>query len=687
MVYKEKTSPRLTSKPILILGLLLCLITPSLSGAEENGASLYLSPPSGAYAVGDTFSVSVYLNTNGRYVNAIEADLRFPPDKLQIVSPSIGKSVIDVWVGQPAYSNSNGTVAFRGAIPNPGLNVSQGLVSTFTFRVKATGKAVVEFTDKSKVLLNDGKGTDVLSNTAGAIFDLILPPPQGPIVTSPSHSDQSRWYPNSSVVLEWHGDDDAEAFSYSLDAEPVGVPDETPEPRKSAVSYTDVADGVHYFHIRAHRGGVWSGVTHFAVRVDQSPPADFELGIDPYRTTTTRRPIVSFETTDAHSGLNHYEIKLIPLSRPETPKNLDKSEPQEFFIEATSPYIPELSSGKYDLIVRAYDNAGNFREVKDRLRILSSGAGVLTLAVPTTPLGFLFLLIALIVAALLSYKYFKWHAHLSEKHLAGAAGSAEIAKKLAKLREYQKKYGHLAVLIALGFSALITPLLSFPGSVRAQESVSLPPPIITTVSEGITNDQIFYVGGKYPIPGTFITVYLQNEDTGEAKTFLSVSDSRGDWFYVNDNFLPAGSYVLWAQASSKGGIKSPPSAQHTLEVATRAVSIGSSRVSLELLYQAISLVLIIITLFLILRAYYYYRLANKRHQLLMKEVGEAEESIKRGFALIRRDIEAELATIKKMNASKAVKAEEVERERALLSDLKLIEETVGKEVWDIRVSV
>ena len=685
MVHKRKTSSLVLA---LFFGLeiVLSAILPGTLAAEESGASLYLSPSSGAYAVGDTFSVSVYLNTAGRYVNAIEADLRFPPDKLQIVSPSVGKSVIDVWVGQPAYSNSNGTVAFRGAIPNPGLSVSQGLVSTFTFRVKTTGKAVVEFTDKSKVLLNDGKGTNVLSNTAGAIFDLILPPPQGPIVTSPSHSDQSRWYPNSSVVLEWQGDADADAFSYVLDEEPISVPDETPEPKRNAVSYTEVSDGVHYFHIRAHRAGVWSGVTHYAVRVDESAPADFELGIEPRRTTTTHRPIISFNTTDAHSGLDHYELKLIPLSRAEDPALSAVEQPQEFFIEITSPYIPALSTGKYDVIVRAYDIAGNFREVKDRINIMASSLGVIALVAPTSPWGFLFLLLVLIIAAYFSYKYSRWHAHLADKHEAGATSNADIASKLAKLREYQKRYGHLVIILSFALTSFLC--LVSPGRVNAQadDDAALPPPIITTVSESITNDQIFYIGGKYPVSDTFVTIYLQNEDTAEAKTFLTLSDHRGDWFYVHKDFLQPGSYVVWAQASNKNNLKSPPSSQRSFDVSTRAVSIGSSRISLELLYQVISFVLAIVTLYLLLRAYYFYRLASRRHDSLLKEVTEAEDSLKRGFALIRRDIEAELATIRKMKGAKSVRNEELEREKTLLADLRLIEETVGKEVWDIRAS-
>ena len=254
VIKKEKTQSTALKALIIILFVFIWSAHAQKAQAEAE-ASLYLLPSSGNYAVGDTFDVSVFINTGGQYVNALQASLSFPADKLQIVSPSAGQSVISVWVGQPSYSNTGGIISFQGAIPNPGLNVRQGLISTITFRVKSTGKAIINFTDDSKVLLNDGKGTDALHSTSGAIFNLVLPPPQGPIVTSSTHPDQSRWYATDSALLEWATDEKTEYYSYILDDEPISVPDDIPEPNRQTVSYSNVPDGVHYFHIKAHREG------------------------------------------------------------------------------------------------------------------------------------------------------------------------------------------------------------------------------------------------------------------------------------------------------------------------------------------------------------------------------------------------------------------------------------------------
>lgn len=351
---------QILSLAILLLG----AITPDVTYAERT-ASLYLIPSIGQFVIGDTFMVSLYINTGGQSVNAIEANLNFPPDMLQVVLPSAGKSVIGIWVGQPEYSNSEGTISFRGAIPNPGLNSSQGIVSTVTFRAKTTGRASITLDENSKVLLNDGKGTNVLGQMSGAILDLNLPPPQGPIVVSSTHPDQLRWYQSDAVIISWAGDTSVDAYSYNLDTEPVSVPDDISDPNKDGESYTNVSDGTHYFHIKAKRKGIWGGVTHFAVHVDKSPPAEFTVKVQPGPRTSQRSPLIEFQTTDRDSGVSFYEIKIIPTSI--IASSTIFSQPS--FLESASPYIPILEPSTYNVVIRAHDNAGNIREIASKLEI------------------------------------------------------------------------------------------------------------------------------------------------------------------------------------------------------------------------------------------------------------------------------------------------------------------------------
>ncbi|HEY4493666.1 MAG TPA: cohesin domain-containing protein [Candidatus Paceibacterota bacterium] len=368
-----------TKKAFFIVFLASTFLSPGSTQAEiVPGASLYFAPSVGTYIVGDTFTVSLYVNTASQAVNAIEAKITFPPDKLQVVSPSTGKSVIGIWIGQPEYSNQTGTVHIQGAIPNPGLNVKEGLVSTITFRAKSAGQASIKISDSSKVLLNDGQGTDVLTDTSGAIIDLILPPPQGPVTVSATHPDQTKWYPSNAVTISWLDDDRVDAYSYILDENPLTVPDNVPEGSDGGVSFDNASDGLHYFHIKARRFGVWGGVTHYIVRIDNTPPADFKISIEPGLQTSQTRPIIEFNTTDQESGISFYEVKVIGLSA-----SLDSTADQQpFFTESGSPYVPTLEPGKYKVIVRAHDVAGNVRDVESELLIYTPAFGFLGLITP-----------------------------------------------------------------------------------------------------------------------------------------------------------------------------------------------------------------------------------------------------------------------------------------------------------------
>jgi ribosome recycling factor len=75
--------------------------------------------------------------------------------------------------------------------------------------------------------------------------------------------------------------------------------------------------------------------------------------------------------------------------------------------------------------------------------------------------------------------------------------------------------------------------------------------------------------------------------------------------------------------------------------------------------------------------------ARRKRREFLKEIKEAEESVRRGFAVLRRDIQAELVVIKKIRATKALSEEEKEKEDRLLQDLAWAEQYIGKELWDV----
>lgn len=355
----------LKKQNIFIVAAFLFLALPVVSFAE--GASLYLSPNSGTFYVGSTFDVSVFVNTGGENINAVGVDLKFDPRKVQIANPTAGRSFISVWVAQPAYSNIEGTASFQGGVPSPGINTSSGLVSTITFRAVAPGETTIYFTDSSRVLLNDGKGTNALTSMSRGVYSIAIPPPEGPKIYSSTHPDQNKWYKNNNPSFSWEKEEGATEYSYSINEDFGDVPDNISEGSQSSVSYADLEDGIWYFHVKAKKGNIWGGASHYIVQIDSTSPATFTLDFEPKLKSpvmTSREPIISFITTDSLSGLDHYEMKVITF---------DESGKKEtgFFTEVSSPYkLPSLDTGEHEIVVRAFDVAGNWKDNSKRIEVI-----------------------------------------------------------------------------------------------------------------------------------------------------------------------------------------------------------------------------------------------------------------------------------------------------------------------------
>lgn len=649
---------------------------PKSARAVSGGVTLFLSPPSGGFVVGSTFTVSVLLDTGGNSINALQADISFPPDKLQVVSPSLGYSIINVWTNQPRFDNQQGTLSFQGGLPNPGINTSKGVVATITFRVKSIGQSLVRILDSSKVLLNDGLGTDILTNRGNGIYQLTLPPPRGPFIVSETHPEQSHWYANSSVALQWSDPFPVEGYSYMVNDEPIDIPDNTSEGTRANIVYKGLSDGTHFFHIKALRSGVWGETSHYAVNIDATPPADFPIEISPSSYTSNRQPLIHFLTTDAVSGMDHYEVKIVPRFITTAVGAADGAK-QSFFTEANSPFSTQLQVGTYDVLVRAYDKAGNYREKTQSLHIVTPLLQIL--GIDLLP-RWVMILLGLALLSLLSYlaiRIWRWSTAVHLRYSLGALKDPEIMRRIKELQ--QKRSGYFKNLII--FLCLAVTFFGFASTGKAQTAL-LAPPVISTVAKDISNEEIFYVGGKAVAPGGSVIIYLQNLHDGETFSAATVVDSKGDWFYSFDNFLSPGQYLVWVQLKV-GAETSAPSSQQQITVSQTAIQFGASRLSYETLYLVFVFILLISIIVLLAFILYHGYHGRIKHQKLRKEILEAEEAIKRGFLLLRRDLQAELEVVKRDKGGSADSIEGRAKEAQLVKDLEWVNKYIEKEIRDV----
>ena len=164
---------------ILVIGI---FIIPLVGRAQ---AVLFQSAKT-SYRVGDSFQVSVMLDTKGKPVNTISGAVSVPTDKFQIFDVRYGSSIVSLWVERPVINAAAGTIAFTGGIPG-GYNGSSGPILSFGLKAKATGQSALAF-DGIKILLNDGMGTEAVNVTAGKLALLIsaaLPAPKTEEKTAP----------------------------------------------------------------------------------------------------------------------------------------------------------------------------------------------------------------------------------------------------------------------------------------------------------------------------------------------------------------------------------------------------------------------------------------------------------------------------------------------------------------------
>jgi hypothetical protein len=283
------------------------------------------------------------------------------------------------------------------------------LVLTLTFRAISAGEAEIRFGDKTSVLANDGTGTQILNQKSPAFFRISFPPPLGPAISSPTHPDQEKWYKDNNPVFVWSKSPAGEAYSFAIDRDPAGVPDTSADGTDATASFTELENGIWYFHLRESASGVWGGVSTYVIKIDNEPPASFSVNVSPSTRTRNRSPVFRFFTTDALSGLDRFEMKIMPLSSGEAA--------QALFFEASPPYqAVNLEQGRYQVVVRALDKAQNSRDGTVTLAILGAGSqffdseGIdlyfvfISWRVAVVGLGIIFLVFLLIIARL-------WRAH------------------------------------------------------------------------------------------------------------------------------------------------------------------------------------------------------------------------------------------------------------------------------------
>lgn len=329
---------------------------------SAEAASLSLSPGTGVYTAGQTFTARVVVNTSGSPINAADGSLAFNPNELSVVSVSKG-SIFNLWTAEPAFSNGAGTISFSGGNPT-GYKGSAGTILSVRFRAKNAGTSKVNFI-KGSVLAADGRGTNVLTGMNGASFTIaaneVIPEPEtieyiapantpsAPSVKSSTHSDQSQYYSAKEALLSWTLPSDITGVRTLLDENSGTIPTKVYDTPISSITLSDLDEGVQYFHIQFRNSDGWGRVSHYRLAVDSEKPTNFDISLPDNADLSNPEQTLVLNVKDATSKASKFTIQL------------DGGDPYEYMDESggSTVTLPSLEPGQHSVIIEAFDEADN----------------------------------------------------------------------------------------------------------------------------------------------------------------------------------------------------------------------------------------------------------------------------------------------------------------------------------------
>ena len=155
-------------KAVARLALLFFLLSPAVARAA--GGTLFVSPETGVYTIGEIFDIKVLADTGGEKINAAEAELTFNPETLEVEKISVEESILNSWPTPPIFSNQKGTIRFSGWTKN-NFSGDDGLLVTITFKALRTQTSNA-YLAAGAILAADGKGSNIITSMKSGFYSV-----------------------------------------------------------------------------------------------------------------------------------------------------------------------------------------------------------------------------------------------------------------------------------------------------------------------------------------------------------------------------------------------------------------------------------------------------------------------------------------------------------------------------------
>lgn len=348
-------------------------------------AEIVLSPSTGSYASGQTFTTTIQVNPQTKSVNAVEGKLTFDNTKLAVVSVSKTGSVFTLWTTEPTFSNAAGTIDFGGGSPTPFS--ARSTIAVVTFRTLTAGTANVSVSTGS-VLAADGLGTNVYTGAGNATYTVteaaVAPVPEKPVITEEEKPKETKkpiessdaaitfgdpprppeagsavfldpeiWYATKNGVFTWEIPFDVDSMRLDISTSSEFVPTTEYDPMIEDLSMNDelLIDGVQYLTMQYKNQVGWGGILHRKIMIDTLPPEKYTINVRAGNSATAF-PLLTFEAKDTTSGIREYEMTVADKE----PIIITPDEAKLGYL------LTDLEDGTYTVKIIASDFAGNKTE-------------------------------------------------------------------------------------------------------------------------------------------------------------------------------------------------------------------------------------------------------------------------------------------------------------------------------------
>ena len=317
-------------------------------------STMSFQPESDLFVMEQEHWINIQIKTGGESINAVEVVASYDPKSLYVEDLIFANSFCSPeFIFKKEIDNVQGKLHIQCGVLEQTFQKYITTVADILVQPLKDGLTTLKFEAESKVLANDGLGTNVLRSVVNGSYQIVSTNPNNDkpptlLIFSYTHPNSERWYKNKNIHVEWQKHLEQYQLAYSIDKSPNYIPDGQLITANNFLDFQIEGDGVYYLHLSLIKSDAIVTTSHFKIQVDSTPPLIPEIKISADR--VKKGDVVRFEFggSDATSGLQkNYYVRFDGI----------------FFPVLSELQVPFLEKGRYKVTLRVFDNANNFTDV------------------------------------------------------------------------------------------------------------------------------------------------------------------------------------------------------------------------------------------------------------------------------------------------------------------------------------